>query len=103
MDAFYSCRRIFSHPVGLQCEWLLRIVGCAAAGAGALELHGIGQISLRRFARRRLVGPDQLILLAVILFYVGLAHHHVDFEPYRSRLLPLMQTPLFKMRWRRCT
>jgi len=77
-------------------EVVAAIVGCAAAGAGALELHGIGQIRSGDSRGADWLVRSQLILLAVILFYVAWRITTFDFEPYRSRLLPLMQTPLFQ-------
>lgn len=62
--------------------------GCAAAGAGAIELHGSGL--LRREESR---GVDwlirgQLLLLAAILIYAALRLTYFDVEALRERITP---------------
>ena len=62
--------------------------GCAAAGAGAIELHGCGLLR-----REELRGVDwlirgQLLLLAAILIYTALRLTHFDVESLRERITP---------------
>jgi len=58
-------------------------IGVLVAGAGALELHGVG---LLRFGDKRgvswLIG-SQLYLLVIVLAYVGYRSQHLDLESVR--------------------
>lgn len=64
------------------------VAGCAAAGAGAIELHG--STLLRQEEPR---GVDwlirgQLLLLAIILIYAAACLTHFDVETLRERITP---------------
>ena len=61
-------------------------MGVFIAGAGALELHGVGLLRNGYARGTTWLVWSQLYLLAVVLFYVGLRLSHVDIEPLRRSL-----------------
>src|ERR1043166_3105546 len=67
------------------------IIGCVAAGSGALELHGVSQ--LRGGEPRGLdwLVRSQLLLLATILIYCAIRIASFDFEKFKNLVTPVLE------------
>lgn len=62
--------------------------GCAAAGAGAIELHGSGLLRKEEARGVDWLIRGQLLLLAIILIYAAMRLTHFDPEALRERITP---------------
>lgn len=62
--------------------------GCAAAGAGAIELHGCGLLRQEESRGVDWLIRGQLLLLATILIYAAMRLTHFDAESLRQRITP---------------
>jgi len=67
------------------------IVGCCAAGAGALELNGVGRIQNFIAEGVEQLIKSQLLLLAVILIYAAYQLTHFNPEEILSAVTPRMR------------
>ena len=64
------------------------VAGCAAAGAGAIELHGSTLLTKEESRGVDWLIRGQLLLLVVILGYSAFCLTHFDRESWRMRLTP---------------
>jgi len=70
------------------------VAGCAAAGAGAIELHGSTLLAQEESRGVDWLIRGQLLLLAVILGYAAIRLTHFDREAWRLRLPPELNDAL---------
>ncbi|MBE7537055.1 MAG: hypothetical protein HS122_01410 [Opitutaceae bacterium] len=73
------------------------IVGCCAAGAGALELHGAGRLRSGSIAGIRDLVRSQLLLLGVIFGYVGYQLGNFQPEAILSAVTPALKERFTEM------
>jgi hypothetical protein len=73
------------------------LIGCLAAGAGAMELHGVGQLRNSEPRGMNWIVLSQVLLLATILLYVYLRLAYYDPELVRQRLDPARLRELSEM------
>ncbi|HEY0944466.1 MAG TPA: hypothetical protein VGD81_04335 [Opitutaceae bacterium] len=75
-------------------EPLAAIVGCLAAGAGSLELHGVHRLKLGAPDGVKWLVRSQLFLLLLVLAYATIRFFTFDAELVRSLITPEMETQL---------
>jgi hypothetical protein len=76
-------------------ESLGAIVGCLAAGAGSLELHGVHRLKLGDPNGMKWLVRSQLVLLLVVLVYATIRYFTFDAELVRAVLArPEFETQL---------
>lgn len=75
-------------------ESLAAVVGCLAAGAGSLELHGVHRLKLGDPDGVKWLVRSQLLLLTLILAYAAIRFFTFDAEFMRSLITPEMEAQL---------
>jgi len=74
-------------------------IGLVIAGAGAIELHGVGLLRAGEFRGVRWLIMAQVLLLLVILAYCGLRLQQMDLSALQTAFDRAMTYPLFRDAW----
>lgn len=74
-------------------------IGLVIAGAGAIELHGVGLLRAGEFRGWRWLIAAQALLLGVILGYCALRLHQMDLSALHVAFDRAMSYPLFQEAW----
>jgi hypothetical protein len=75
------------------------VFGCLVAGAGAMELHGVGLLRHGRLDGVSWLIRSQLFLLALMFGYCALRLTHFELEPLRMAFHEMLRFPLMKQGW----
>lgn len=76
------------------------LLGLLVAGAGAMELHGVGLLRHGYTTGVDWLVRGQLFLLAVMSSYCAFRLMHVDLEPIRTLFHEMLRLPGMQAEWR---